>query len=140
MKLMTFEVKGGRKGESRIGALLDDLSVLSLQAAVALYLKEKEKEKDPYGLASRYVPDDMLSFLGRGKLGMDLARRCLRTVSKWQRTEKRAISGVRKEPLIFPSSKVSLRAPVPRPGKIVAMGLNFRDHAEENKVPIRRCP
>jgi acylpyruvate hydrolase len=42
--------------------------------------------------------------------------------------------------LIFPLAKVFLKAPVPRPGKIIAMGLNFRDHAEENKVPIPELP
>ncbi len=140
MKLMTFELKGGKKGEPRIGALLDDLSVLSLQAAAALYLRETEKEKDPYSSASRYLPDNMAAFLARGKTAMDLARRCVRAVSKWQRTEKRAITGIRKEPLVFAPSKVSLKAPVPRPGKIIAMGLNFRDHAEENKVPIPEMP
>jgi 2-keto-4-pentenoate hydratase/2-oxohepta-3-ene-1,7-dioic acid hydratase in catechol pathway len=41
---------------------------------------------------------------------------------------------------VFSPSKVSLRAPIPRPGKIIAMGLNFRDHAEENKVPIPEMP
>ena len=80
MKLMTFELKGGKKGEPRIGALLDDLSVLSLQAAAALYLKETEKEKDPYSSASRYLPDNMSAFLGRGKTAMDLARRSVRAV------------------------------------------------------------
>lgn len=32
---------------------------------------------------------------------------------------------------------VSLKAPVPRPGKLVCLGLNYRDHAEEggNEIP-----
>lgn len=35
-----------------------------------------------------------------------------------------------------PAGEVSLLAPVPRPGKIVCVGLNYRDHAEEqNEEP-----
>ena len=33
---------------------------------------------------------------------------------------------------LLPISSVVLRAPVPRPGKIVAVGLNYRDHSIES--------
>ena len=33
-----------------------------------------------------------------------------------------------------------LRAPIPRPPKIICMGLNYRDHAEESKLPIPDVP
>ena len=140
MKLVTFAMKGGKGGESMIGALLDEDSVLSLQPAAALYLKEEEKEKDPYELASRLIPGGMTAFLERGKPAMNLARRTVKAVSKWQTTGKRALKGLRKEPLIIPLARVSLKAPVLRPGKIIGMGLNFRDHAEENKTPIPEMP
>jgi 2-keto-4-pentenoate hydratase/2-oxohepta-3-ene-1,7-dioic acid hydratase in catechol pathway len=139
MRLVTFEVKGGKKGQTMLGALLDDHSVLNLQPAAALFLKGK-KEKDPYTPASRYIPANMAAFLGQGKTAMDLARRTLRFISQWQETEKKPLVGLRKEPLIFPLARISLKAPVSRPGKIIAMGLNFRDHAEENKVPIPELP
>jgi acylpyruvate hydrolase len=35
---------------------------------------------------------------------------------------------------------VSLAAPVPRPGKIICVGLNYRDHAEESGMPIPSSP
>lgn len=35
---------------------------------------------------------------------------------------------------------VRLRAPVPRPGKLVCVGLNYRDHAAESKVPVPEHP
>jgi acylpyruvate hydrolase len=140
MRLVTFEVKGGKKGQPMIGALLDDNSVLSLQPAAALYLREGKREKDPYAAASQYVPADMVAFLERGKTALDLARRTLKAASQWQKAGKKPLKGLRKEPLIFPLTKVLLKSPVPRPGKIIAMGLNFRDHAEENKVPIPEMP
>ena len=33
-------------------------------------------------------------------------------------------------------ASVHLRAPVPRPGKVICVGLNYRDHAEESGQPI----
>lgn len=35
-----------------------------------------------------------------------------------------------------PLGDVTLAAPIPRPGKIVCIGLNYRDHAEETGQPI----
>ena len=31
-------------------------------------------------------------------------------------------------------------APVPRPGKLICIGLNYRDHAEESNMPIPKSP
>jgi 2-keto-4-pentenoate hydratase/2-oxohepta-3-ene-1,7-dioic acid hydratase in catechol pathway len=33
-----------------------------------------------------------------------------------------------------------LAAPIPRPHKIICIGLNYRDHAEESKMPIPEVP
>lgn len=35
---------------------------------------------------------------------------------------------------------IELSAPVPRPGKVVCIGLNYRDHAEESGMPIPLSP
>lgn len=40
----------------------------------------------------------------------------------------------------FPLSAVRLRAPIPRPPKILCMGLNYRDHAAEAKLEIPKYP
>jgi 2-keto-4-pentenoate hydratase/2-oxohepta-3-ene-1,7-dioic acid hydratase in catechol pathway len=39
-----------------------------------------------------------------------------------------------------PLGRTELRAPVPRPGKVVCVGLNYRDHAEESGQPIPEEP
>jgi acylpyruvate hydrolase len=41
---------------------------------------------------------------------------------------------------ILPRDEVRLGAPVPRPGKLVAIGLNYRDHAAESKMPLPERP
>ncbi len=35
---------------------------------------------------------------------------------------------------------IKLRAPIPRPPKIICIGLNYRDHAEEGKMTIPEVP
>ena len=39
-----------------------------------------------------------------------------------------------------PLSSVRLAAPVPDPGKIVAIGLNYADHAAEGNVAVPKAP
>lgn len=40
----------------------------------------------------------------------------------------------------IPLDRVRLRAPVPRPGKVIGIGLNYRDHALESGQPIPEAP
>ncbi|MDQ6678370.1 MAG: fumarylacetoacetate hydrolase family protein [Acidobacteriota bacterium] len=40
----------------------------------------------------------------------------------------------------FPLSSVKLHAPIPRPRKIICIGLNYRDHAIESKLEIPTIP
>ena len=141
MKFTTF-VPGGQKDEGRmLGVVLEEDSVLNLHPAAALYLKEIEKEKKPYLRAAQFIPADMAAFLGQGVEAMDLARRTLDFILPlWRQGKKKAFKGLRRETLVFPLSGIIRKAPVPRPGKIIAMGLNFYDHAQENKVPVPEFP
>ena len=41
---------------------------------------------------------------------------------------------------LVPLADVRLVAPVPRPGKIICIGLNYRDHAEESKMAVPESP
>lgn len=40
----------------------------------------------------------------------------------------------------FSRGEIKICAPVPRPGKIICIGLNYRDHAEESGQPIPASP
>jgi len=42
--------------------------------------------------------------------------------------------------LLVPSSDAYWFAPVPRPGKLICIGLNYRDHAAESNMPIPERP
>ncbi len=43
-------------------------------------------------------------------------------------------------PAGVPLASVKLRAPVPKPNKIICVGLNYRDHAEESNMEIPKVP
>ena len=40
----------------------------------------------------------------------------------------------------IPFSEVKLLAPIPRPGKLLAIGLNYKDHALESKMDLPKTP
>jgi acylpyruvate hydrolase len=41
---------------------------------------------------------------------------------------------------VHPAEEVRVLAPVPRPGKLICIGLNYRDHAAESNMPIPEQP
>jgi 2-keto-4-pentenoate hydratase/2-oxohepta-3-ene-1,7-dioic acid hydratase in catechol pathway len=51
-----------------------------------------------------------------------------------------AFADARAKGWLVPSGDAYWFAPVPRPGKIVCVGLNYRDHAEESGLPLPTTP
>ena len=41
---------------------------------------------------------------------------------------------------VLPLADIRLLAPVPRPGKLICIGLNYRDHAAESNLPVPSSP
>jgi 2-keto-4-pentenoate hydratase/2-oxohepta-3-ene-1,7-dioic acid hydratase in catechol pathway len=54
--------------------------------------------------------------------------------------EAERISGKMSVKALLPLSCVKLLAPLPRPPKILCVGLNYRDHAREAKMEIPAVP
>jgi 2-keto-4-pentenoate hydratase/2-oxohepta-3-ene-1,7-dioic acid hydratase in catechol pathway len=50
------------------------------------------------------------------------------------------LAQLRRNGFVVPLADVSLGSPVPRPGKIVCVGLNYRDHAAEARMPVPESP
>ena len=69
--------------------------------------------------------DHLTSVLGGGADAMDRVQRWLGKPPGGSR---------------FDEDKVKLAAPVPRPPKIICIGLNYRDHAIESNLPIPETP
>jgi 2-keto-4-pentenoate hydratase/2-oxohepta-3-ene-1,7-dioic acid hydratase in catechol pathway len=93
----------GNDGAIRLGALTNN-SVVHLENAAA-----------SMGFATE-VFRDTSSFLSAGDAAIQQAQKVV------QEAARSAFTAL---------SSVKLRAPVPRPGKIVAVGLNYRDHSIE---------
>ena len=71
------------------------------------------------------LPSDMLAFLAGGAASHALATRAI--------ADPPAAA-------VLARSAVMLVAPVPRPGKIICIGLNYRDHAAESNQPVPEYP
>lgn len=140
MKLLTYVPKQGKEKNPRIGVALEEHFIIDLNSTAALYLREVLGEKDPNTLASPIVPSDMISFLCRGKEAMDLASRAVSFMQGFSTDKRNGPKGPDGKPCIFSLEDIQLKAPVPRPGKIIAMGLNFLSHVVENKTDPPEYP
>ncbi|GAB7386993.1 hypothetical protein BSNK01_08290 [Bacillaceae bacterium] len=128
MKLVTFVFNG----LERVGALAAD-RVIDLNAGCAALLAEKG-EPSPYLLAQALVPPEMNSFLQRGEDALNRAREVVAFAGDGEK------SGPNGEKIVYPLGEVKLKAPVPRPGKIVCVGLNYIDHCEETGMAVPKSP
>jgi acylpyruvate hydrolase len=99
-----------RDGQTRLGALRPDTA---------------EQQIVDLNRADSRLPDNMLAFLDAGEPALSLARQALAAPPPAAVVERAA---------------VKLKAPIPRPGKIICLGLNYRDHAAESNQPVPTYP
>jgi acylpyruvate hydrolase len=71
------------------------------------------------------LPTDMKGFLQSGETGMTLAKIAIQTHNLHD---------------LIPFEEVRLSAPINNPGKILCLGLNYRDHALETNKPLPDYP
>ncbi|HTT33292.1 MAG TPA: fumarylacetoacetate hydrolase family protein [Methylomirabilota bacterium] len=122
MKLVTFH-RGER--EDRIGGIAADGTIVDLNAAYALYLRNVQQEGAFYALADARVPANMRGLFENGDRGLDAARTALEYVTK-----EGAEGGPNGEQLRFQSKDVKIKAPI-IPKKFFHTAGNFREHHEE---------
>ena len=122
MKLVTFH---SRSREDRIGAIAADGTIVDLNAAYALYLRNVQREGSFYALADARVPANMRGLFENGDRGLDAARTALDYVVK-----EGAESGPSGEALRFQRNEVKIKAPIV-PKKFFHTAGNFREHHEE---------
>ena len=120
MRIVCFVPKTSGDAAPRLGALLpDEGHVLDFAAAI------KAGDAAPlgawYDLDGPYLPR-ALAFAGNlGGDVLDGARRATPAA-------------------VVPLADIRLLAPVPRPGKLICIGLNYKDHAAESKMPLPSSP
>jgi acylpyruvate hydrolase len=120
MKLVTFKVHT----EKRVGALLGD-KVVDLNSAYALKLKE-EGIISPRRKANALIPNCMIGFLEGGAESKKAAEEALFYINA-----NPCAVGLDEEKLVMCQSTAKLLAPVPLPGKLYCVAVNFYDHATE---------
>ncbi len=115
MKLVTYT----HDTATRLGALLDEKTIVDLNRA-----------------SGGAVPEGMIAFLEAGAPAMTAARAAI------DAADAAGKSGASASNVIFSldDPRTRLEAPVPRPGKVLAIGLNYRDHAEETNAEIPKRP
>lgn len=128
MRLVTFL----RLGESRLGAVAGD-QVIDLNAGYQLMLERAGRAR-AREVATALQPPDMVGFLSVGEEALEAARK---TVAYVTGAEQGAFVG---QGIVYGLKAVTLKAPVPRPTKLILVGLNYRDHAEEAGMKIPEEP
>src|SRR5712664_367960 len=123
MKLVTFHHSG--RGD-RVGAVTADGSIVDLNAAYALYLRDVEREGAFYAVADARVPAEMRELFENGDRGLDAARRALDYAVK----EGPQAAGPSGEAIIFRRDEVRIKAPI-IPKKFFHTAGNFREHHTE---------
>jgi acylpyruvate hydrolase len=129
MRLVTFEFQG----RNRLGAEQDG-QVVDLNRGYALLLATRGVV-DFQGQADRELPPDMLGFLDRWDQSLSRAKDVLAFTRGIQ-----ASGGPIGQAIAQPLQAVRLRAPILNPRKIICLGLNYRDHAQETKADIPTDP
>ena len=127
MRLVTFTTHAAdprRERTWRLGILLDGTTDI-LDAALAIAALEP----------SAGCPEQYLDWFDKDGTWLARARQAHARFSGAAAVAARRASGV-----VVDASTVRVLAPVPRPGKIVCAGLNYRDHAIEAKMPIPESP
>lgn len=74
---------------------------------------------------------DLKSWLSEGSAALEAAGRVYEVLSS---------GGEGQVPGLYPQSSVRFLPPVTSPGKIIAIGLNYKDHAQEQGVPLPERP
>lgn len=83
-----------------------------------------------YHIRGLSFPNEILDLLD-WEAGLDVVRQIVERYTRSSPSER---------PILLPYDSVRLEAPVPRPRKIIALGLNYRDHVEETGQQIPDHP
>lgn len=118
MRLVTYS----RLGVPSIGVQLGE-GILDIPEAASRFGRM-------HHVHGKLFPSTMMDLL-QWPAGVDVTRQILDTYIESEQEEK---------PLLYSFSSVRLLAPLERPGKIVALGLNYRDHIEETGREVPKFP
>lgn len=127
MRLFSYQTHD----DIRVAACLDDAAVDVNRACAAMFMSAGHLRAD--AMAEAYVPAHMIDLLACGDQGIAAVKEVLAFV---KRTKKRRREELLEDGILLKCEDAAPTAPVPFPGKVLCLGLNYRDHAEESGIPI----
>jgi acylpyruvate hydrolase len=133
MKLVTFTHRGSR----RVG-VLDGDRLIDVNRAYTALLQQREDLRAG-ALADALVPADMIGILEAGERGLAAIREAVGYVHEGLGSGGQG-EALRRDGVVLMMSEVRLKAPLPHPGKLILLGLNYRDHAAETGQQIPEVP
>jgi acylpyruvate hydrolase len=133
MRLVTFV----HRGTQRVG-LLDGERIIDANRVYAAMLTQRGDQRAG-ALADALVPAEMIGLLESGDRALAAIGEALGPVRETLGSADQAET-LRRDGMVFRLSEVTLKAPVQRPGKLILLGLNYRDHAEETGQKIPEVP
>src|SRR6266480_3186995 len=131
MRLVTYR----REGQCRTGAQLDE-QVIDLNRAHRAALQHTGDE-DELAVADARVPTDMIGLLRGGDTSLRAIQQAVAFARSRLEGNDKTLS---LQGITYAIDRVSLLPPVMRPGKVVCLGLNYRDHAAEAGMAVPEYP
>jgi acylpyruvate hydrolase len=125
MKLVTYSYQ---ESPFRLGILLDDNTIVDPQRAYIEMLQHQGQSRAEE-LASALLPADPVAFIANGSFAVSAAKEVIEFTKMGLESSA-----------IYKKGEVAIGSPILRPGKIVCVGLNYRDHINEMKREIPAFP
>lgn len=125
MRLALFSLKGQPR-KRMLGAVIHGRYVVNLREAYCAYLSDELGVSSPRSISTSVFPEDMVDFMENGAYSLNEASKVLSYADK-------NVDRLRNEGIIHVLDDVKLEPPVPRPPKLIGIGLNF----EEYRVKLR---
>lgn len=131
MRLVSYTLRG----VTRAGVLRDNDDIVDSNRALAARLSEDGATNSTLA-ADGLVPSNMLDLLAFGESARDVIRETLTWLdgSCTDRDELIAAG------IVTTLAECQLAAPIPRPGKVMAIGINYRAHASEMERELPEHP
>jgi 2-keto-4-pentenoate hydratase/2-oxohepta-3-ene-1,7-dioic acid hydratase in catechol pathway len=120
MKLLTID--GGRT--TRVGVLLGD-QVLDVDSTAEFFGDDRQ------------YPKSIKAAIAKGHSTVGLLTNLINKVN--EATESQ-LASLRESGALNPYSETDLHAPIPNPGFILSVGMNYRDHLAEMNTPVPDVP
>lgn len=137
MRLLTFIVDQRR----RTGVVVDDY-VVDLQAVYEAMRHAAGLPPAPQ-LSATLLPDDLVGLIAQWDVAADIVFSCVDFVASaaadWQQLNE-VMRAYGHTSVAYSLDKITFAPPLVRPGKVLGIGLNYRDHAEETGKPVPSEP